>query len=290
MSISSNVLLEGNLGPISLPNLLQLIALEQKTAVLSLNRVEIGQSAELTFRNGELVNARVNHLTGDLAVYRIIAWWNAGTFKLVALDDDVDMAPPDISSRVDYLLLEGMRQMDATQQYRELIPHLTSAVSFTQSALNSFSWDTSDPPEWIPSYVRSLPRSFTMAQLHHACNLDEIRTAHLMRMLLATQAVRVHVDGAGAPESGFAFGASAGRATRYEAFAQLLMEYVGYEDAHTLLDQVLYDLAWADLDAATFSQLLDLCDRLSHALVNHLDRKQLNDVMRRLRARATSLV
>ncbi|MEB3284166.1 MAG: DUF4388 domain-containing protein [Candidatus Sericytochromatia bacterium] len=290
MTISSNVLLEGNLGPISLPNLLQLIALEQKTAVLSLSRVEIGQSAELVFRTGELVNARVNSLVGDLAVYRIIAWWSAGTFKLVSLDNEVDLPPPDINSRVDYLLLEGMRQMDATQQYRELVPYLTSAVSFTQSALNSFNWDTADPPEWIPSYVRGLPRSFTMAQLHHACNLDEIRLAHLMRMLLATQAVRVHGEGGGPSESGYGFGGNGARATRYEAFAQLLMEYVGYETAYGLLDQVLYDLAWTDIDAATFGQLLDLCDRLSHALANHLERRQLNDVMRRLRARATSLV
>ena len=290
MSMSSNVLLEGNLGPISLPNLLQLIALEQKTAVLTLTRVEIGQTAELIFRRGELVNARVNHLIGDMAVYRIIGWWNTGTFKLVSLDEDMEMPIPDVTSRVDYLLLEGMRQMDATQQYRELLPHLTSAVSFTQSALNSFTWDVMDPPEWIPTYVRSLPRSFNMAQLHHSCNLDEIRMAHLMRMLLATQAVRVHVEGSGDPQPGFAFGGGTGRATRYEAFVQLLMEYVGYEDAHTILDTVLYDLAWADLDGATFTQLLDLCDRLSHALMSHLDRKQMNDVMRRLRARATSLV
>lgn len=290
MSIQSNVLLEGNLGHVSLPNLMQLIAMEQKTALLTLARVEIGQSAELVFRNGTLISARVNNLYGDLAMYRIIGWWNAGTFKLVQIEDEFDLPEQNVTSRMDYLLLEGMRQMDATAQYRELVPQLTSAVSFTQAALDSFAWDRSDPPEWIPSFVRALPRSFSMAQLHQACELDEIRLANLMRMLLATHAVRVHTDQASYEDNGYDFGTEKPKSTRHEAFAQLLMEYVGYEAAYGLLDQVIYDLGWDDLESATFGQMLDLCDRLSHGLGQSIERKQVNDAMRRLRARATSLV
>lgn len=290
MSISSNVLLEGNLGHISLPNLMQLIAMEQKTAALTLSRVEIGQSAVLVFRNGTLISATVNNLVGDLAMYRIIGWWNAGTFKLVAVEDEYELPEHNVSSRMDYLLLEGMRQMDATAQYRELVPQLISAVSFTQAALDSFAWDRTEPPEWIPAFVRALPRSFSMAQLHQACDLDEIRLANLMRMLLSTHAVRVHTDAVNYADNGYDFGSDKPKSTRYEAFAQLLMEYVGYEAAYGLLDQVIYDLGWDDLEAATFNQLLDLCDRLSHGLGQNIDRKQVNDAMRRLRARATSLV
>lgn len=291
MTQSPNTLLEGNLGHISLPNLMQLISLEQKSAILTLSRVEIGQSAELCFRNGQLISARVNNLMGDIAMYRIIGWWNAGSFKLMnAADDQYELPEQNIASRMDYLLLEGMRQMDATSQYRELVPELTSAVSFTQAALDSFAWDRSDPPEWIPAFVRALPRSFSMAQLHNACDFDEVRLANLVRMLLSTQAVRIHQD-TGYSTMGYDFGeATAPKSTRHEAFAQLLMEFVGYEQAYGILDQVIYDLGWDDLDSATFGQLLDLCDRLAHALTQFIDRKQVNDAMRRLRARATSLV
>ncbi len=290
MSIQSNVLLEGNLGHVSLPNLMQLIAMEQKTALLTLSRVEIGQSAELVFRNGTLISARVNNIHGDLAMYRIIGWWNAGTFKLVQIEDEYELPEQNVTSRMDYLLLEGMRQMDATSQYRELVPQLTSAVSFTQAALDSFAWDRSEPPEWIPGFVRALPRSFSMAQVHQACDFDEIRLANLMRMLLSTHAVRVHTDQANYEDNGYDFGTEKPRSTRHEAFAQLLMEYVGYEAAYGLLDQVIYDLGWDDLESATFGQMLDLCDRLSHGLGQSIERKQVNDAMRRLRARATSLV
>jgi hypothetical protein len=254
---------------------------------LTLNRVEIGQSAELVFHHGQLISARVNNIEGDYAMYRILGWWNGGTFKLTETPEE-ELPETNISLRMDYLLLEGMRQMDACAQYRELVPHLTSAVSFTQAALDSFAWDRSDPPEWIPLSVRSLPRSFSMAQLHAASDLDEIRLGNLMKMLLSTQAVRVHT-GPIDYESDNPLGEQP-KSTRYEAFAQLLMEYVGYEIAYSMVDQALYDLGWDDLEGVSFTQLLDLCDRLSMALNQHVERRQVNEAVRRLRARATSLL
>ena len=283
---SQNLLLEGNLGSISLPNLVQLLALEQKDCALTLHRVELGQSADMVFRRGELIFARVNGLEGNKAMYRILGWWNAGTFKVIELADE-EMPEPNITARMDYLLLEGMRQMDACAQYRELVPTLTSAVSFTQSALDSFRWDASEPPEWIPHTVRQLPRSFSMAQLHNVSDEDELRLAALMKMLLATQAVRVHTGSSGYDENGFEEGP---KSTRFEAFAQLLMEYVGYEQAYGILDNALYELGWDSLDEATFSNLIDLADRLAMSLMSSVDRKKVNEAQRRLRARATSLV
>ena len=118
--------------------------------------------------------------------------------------------------------------------------------------------------------------------------LDEIRLGNLMKMLLSTQAVRVHtgpVDEWGENPLN-----DAPKSTRYEAFAQLVVEYTGYEAAYALVDQSLYDLGWDDLESVSFTQLLDLCDRLSMALNQHCDRKQVNEAARRLRARATSVL
>lgn len=288
----TNTLLEGNLGAISLANLLQLVALEQKTATLHLNRVEVGQSARLVFHRGELIHAEANMMTAEWAVYRILGWWNSGTFKLMELQEE-ELPEATIGTRMDVLLLEGMRQMDATGPIRELLPSLTSAVSFTSSALESFRWDSAEPAEWIPHELRVLPKSFSMAQLHAALPYDELRLGSLLRMLLGTSAVRVHMDsGNSAMDGGGGFEETSHQAksTRHEAFAQLLMEYVGYEQAYSILDTALYDLAWEDFESVAFTQLLDLCDRLSHALGQHVDRKVLNEAQRRLRARATSLV
>jgi hypothetical protein len=286
---SQNVLLEGNLGAVSLPNLAQLIFLEQKTAALTLNRVELGQTAEMIFRRGELIFAHVNNLVGNEAMYRIVGWWNAGTFKVIELTDE-ELPEPNISARLDYLLLEGMRRMDANADVRSLVPNLTSAVSFTQSALDSFSWDQADPPEWIPHAVRQLPRSFSVSQLHHVSDMDETRMGGLLKMLLSPQAVRVHTPNANYDDDGFSSYEDGPKSTRYEAFAQLLMEYVGYEQAYGMLDATIYELGWEDIDAVTFSQLIDMADRLSMGLMASVDRKKVIEAQRRLRARATSLV
>lgn len=286
---SQNLLLEGNLAAVSLPNLAQLIFLEQKTAALTVHRVELGQSAEMVFRRGELIFAHVNNLVGNEAMYRIVGWWNAGNFKLIELTDE-ELPEPNISARLDYLLLEGMRRMDATADVRSLLPNLTSAVSFTQSALDSFRWDVNEPAEWIPYVIRQLPRSFSIAQLHQACDLDETRMGSLMKMLLSTQAVRVHTGITNYDDDNYGGFDDGPKSTRYEAFAQLLMEYVGYEQAYGMVDSVIYELGWDDIDTATFNQLIDLADRLSMGLGSAVDRKKALEAQRRLRARATSLV
>lgn len=288
---SQNVLLEGNLGSISLPNLAQLIFLEQKTAALTVHRVELGQSAEMVFHRGELVFAHVNNLVGNEAMYRIVGWWNAGNFKLIDLAEE-ELPERNVTARLDYLLLEGMRRMDATADVRSLLPNLTSAVSFTQAALDSFRWDVTEPPEWIPHVIRTLPRSFSMAQLHQASDMDETRMGALMKMLLSTQAVRVHTGTSNTNYDDPNYGSfeEAPKSTRYEAFAQLLMEYVGYEQAYGMVDSVVYELGWDDIDSATFSQLIDLADRLGMGLSQNVDRKKAFEAQRRLRARATSLV
>lgn len=294
---ATQTLLEGNLGSISLANLVQLIGLEQKSARLTLRRVEIGQEAELLFRRGELVDAEVNGMRGNEAVIRIVNWWNAGTFKLVALNP-FEEPEKTVTSRMDFLLLESMRQLDEAGYVREFLPNLTSAASFTQSALDAFRWDVSDPAEWLPHAIRQLPRSFSMAQLLAVMPAPESEISDLLKMLLATQAIRVHppADGGmpGAPEAE-AFSPAPGAPmeapnSRYESFAQLLMEYVGFEQAYGLVDQTLYDLGFEDLDGLTMSQLLDLCDRMSGSLSQHLDRKKQHEAARRLRARATSLL
>lgn len=292
---ATQTLLEGNLGSISLANLVQLIGLEQKSARLTLSRVEIGQSATMLFRRGELLDAEVNGMRGNDAVVRIVNWWNAGTFKLVALGP-FEEPERTVSARMDFLLLESMRQLDEAGYVRELLPALTSAASFTQAALDAFRWDVADPAEWLPHEIRQLPRSFSMAQLLQICPRPESELAGLLKMLLATQAIRVHPPAeSGQPAAAEAFSQAPGAPTeppssRYESFAQLLMEYVGFEQAYGLVDQTLYDLGFEDLDGLTMTQLLDICDRMSGSLSQHLDRKKQHEAARRLRARATSLL
>lgn len=275
------LLLEGNIGLISFPNLVQLIKLEQKTAKIELQRVEIGQSATMYFHNGALTYANVNSLYGEEAMFRIICWWQTGTFHVYQVAPE-NLPAANIKRQVDWILLEGMRRMDECGAFRKMLPQITSCVSFTQKGLDAFRWDGTEPPEWIPHWMRQLPRSFSMAQMFDSSCLGEMETCNCIKALLATQALGIH----GENEQG----AGIEQRTRFDSFALIVMEYVGYEMAHSLVEGACRELGIADLEKIAFGQMLDVSDRLGMAISRMVGFDQGQDAMRKLRARITSLI
>ncbi|MBU6429949.1 MAG: DUF4388 domain-containing protein, partial [Cyanobacteria bacterium REEB65] len=183
-----SILLEGNLSSISFPNLVQLLRMEQKTVKLELSRVEVSQSAEMFFLKGALKCASVNALRGEDAMLRITTWWTSGEFKVLAVEPD-DLPEHNVKQQIDWLLLEAMRRMDEDQAFHKLLPDLTSALSYTQEALDAFQWDRAEPPEWIPHWMRRLPRSFSVAQLFDLSTLGHKETCDSVKALLYTNAV-----------------------------------------------------------------------------------------------------
>lgn len=278
----ATLLLEGNLGLISLPNLVQLIRMERKTGRLELSRVEINQHAVLYFNDGQLIYAAVNLLRGEEAMFRILAWWTAGTFKLTA-EATHDLPAANLGRPVDWLLLEGMRKMDENGALRGHVPEITTALSYTDAGLAAFSWDRADPPEWIPHWLRTLPRTFSLAQVFEVCHLGETDTCQNLAVLLQTGALASHhqVDAqASAPL----------QRTRLDSFALVVMEFVGYEAAYRLVEGVCHELGMTDLESASFGQMVNLADRLSGNLTRQLGEELGNQAMKKLRARITSLL
>lgn len=278
-----NILLEGNLASISFPNLVQLMRMEQKTAKLELTRVEVSQSAEMYFHNGNLKWAQVNALRGEDAMFRIICYWNVGEFKVMAIDES-EIPGTNITRQIDWILLEGMRRMDECHAFKALLPDLTSAVSFTQEALDAFEWDRADPPEWIPHWMRRLPRSFSMAQLFELSSLGHKESCDALKALLYTNASVAHtsegVDPAYQPV----------QKTRFDSFSLIVMEYVGYDVARNLVESAVQEMGVHDMENLTFGQMVDLSDRLGMAISRMVGFDQGQDAMRKLRARITSLL
>ena len=277
-------LLEGNIASISFPNLVQLIKLEQKTAKLELSRVEISQSAEMYFVGGNLKYAAVNSLRGEEAMFRIICWWKAGTFRVLETTRD-EMPEPNITRPIDWILLEGMRRMDECHHFRGIVQDLTSAVSYSQEALDAFQWDHRDPPEWIPHWMRKLPRSFTLAQFFEQSRLGEMETCGALKSLLYSGATIAHSSEAGAD-----LATTPIQRTHFDSFALIVMEFVGYELAHNLVSASCQEMGIADLENVSFGQMVDLSDRLGMAISRMVGFDQGQECMRKLRARITSLL
>lgn len=282
--MSHQTLLEGNIASISFPNLVQLIKLEQKTAKLELSRVEIGQTAEMYFIGGNLKYAAVNHLRGEEAMFRIICWWKVGSFRVMEIAHD-ECPEHNITRPIDWVLLEGMRRMDECHHFKGLVGDLTSAVSYTQDALDAFSWDRQDPPEWIPHWMRKLPRSFTLAQFFDTAQLGEMETCAAIKSLLYTGATVAH-----SAEGGPDLASAPIQRTRFDSFALIVMEYVGYEVANNLVDSACQEMGLMDLEDVTFGQMVDLSDRLGMAISRMVGFDQGQECMRKLRARITSLL
>lgn len=282
--MSHLTLLEGNVASISFPNLVQLIKLEQKTAKLELARVEIGQSAEMYFIGGNLKYAAVNSLRGEEAMFRIICWWKSGIFKVMEIGTD-EIPEHNINRPIDWVLLEGMRRMDECHHFKGIISDLTSAVSYTQDALDAFTWDRLDPPEWIPHWMRKLPRSFTLAQFFEISQLGEMESCAALKSLLYTGATAAHGS-----EGGPDMASDPIQRTRFDSFSLIVMEFVGYEVANNLVDSACQDMGMMDLEDVTFGQMVDLSDRLGMAISRMVGADQGQECMRKLRARITSLL
>ena len=276
------ILLEGNISSISFPNLVQLLRMEQKTVKLELTRVEVSQSAEMYFLKGNLKSATVNSIRGDDAMFRITTWWTTGEFKVIEVPDE-EVPDANVTRQIDFLLIEAMRRMDEDQAFHGLLPDLTSALSFTQEALEAFEWDRSEPPEWIPHWMRRLPRSFSVAQLFDLSELGHQETCNSLKALLYTNGVFAHTgddDPAYKPLE----------RTRFDSFALIVMEFVGYDVARNLVETSVQEMGIVDMENLTFGQMVDLSDRLGMAISRMVGFDQGQDAMRKLRARITSLL
>lgn len=105
--------LQGTLKDISLPSLVQLQCTEQKRAQITLTRKNI--QATLVFEAGELVHAMAGPLSGENAVYELLAW-DEGNFQV---NESITEVPSrNVSTPWQSLVLEGLRRSDEIKAER----------------------------------------------------------------------------------------------------------------------------------------------------------------------------
>ncbi|MBC7543955.1 MAG: DUF4388 domain-containing protein [Candidatus Sericytochromatia bacterium] len=274
------VLLEGNLEHISLFNLLQFVKMEQKTCGMTISIPEISQQCQMFFFQGAIRYAEVNQLRGPDAMYRIIGWWQMGTFT-IRVANDAELPEANIKQPIESILLESARRIDETGGLRQKLPSITATVSFTEDAIVAVkAVDDPEHPDWIPEFLRQLPRSFSVARFFEACPLDDWTACKNLEYLLKTNALTEN-----------AVDATSGQSSAVEAYTMIVMEYVGYAEAHRIVakscEQTNFDQT---TEAHGFMHLLNLVDAIAEFLAVTLDDDQISDATRRLRAKTTSLI
>ena len=106
----------GTLHNISSGMFLQLIEMEQKTCTIRLEEKAGGKKGILFFRDGELLDARINNMQGESAAHKIFSWDAVN----LSIQNGCALKENKIQSDLQPLILEAMRRKD--EEHPEVVP------------------------------------------------------------------------------------------------------------------------------------------------------------------------
>lgn len=114
--------IRGNLNQISVTDLVQVLGVNRKEGVLTLSNSS-GRST-IFMRDGCVINARAGRTDGEKAFYRLLAW-DEGDFWFSPGAVDVEVR---ITTTVDHLIIEGLRQLDEMNAQRASFPRVDACL------------------------------------------------------------------------------------------------------------------------------------------------------------------
>ena len=94
---------------------LQLVEMEEKTCTIRLTDDKSGNQGVLFFKEGELLEARINELKGRDAAYQILAWEEA----TLSIQESCALTENKVQADLQALLLEAMRLKDEIREQTE---------------------------------------------------------------------------------------------------------------------------------------------------------------------------
>ena len=133
--------LQGSLSELSLPDVIQMVSVSGKTGVFSVTRHD--EVGKIYLRDGQIVDAVVNTLRGDNAVYEM-AIWSEGEFSFNP-GEDCETVTIHLSNA--NLMMEAARRLDEWRVLSRKIPSLDLIPFFTSR--DQSDQVTLSPHEWI---------------------------------------------------------------------------------------------------------------------------------------------
>ncbi len=134
--------LQGSLAELSLPDVIQLVAVSGKTGAFHLERGD--ETGVIYLHEGRIVDATVGELVGEHAVYEM-AIWSDGEFVFTPGE-----APPQVSIQKSNanLMMEAARRLDEWRVLSRKIPSLDLVPFFPEREANR-DQVTLSPQEWV---------------------------------------------------------------------------------------------------------------------------------------------
>lgn len=166
--------LEGNLAQIPLTDLLQILSVNRRSGLLTVERD--GEKAEVSLREGRVVDARFGQSVAEKALWRLLTRHD-GQFAFAPGD------PPGedrITRRLDDLLLEGMRQAD---ELGRLLPALPPPRETIELAIGGEEIPVGLHPV-TAQVVAALSTPCRVAELFDRCPASDLEAARALLALL----------------------------------------------------------------------------------------------------------
>jgi DNA-binding response OmpR family regulator len=148
----------GSLSEMSVVDLLQTIDVSRKSGVLTLVSTD-GQAGMISFDSGAVINATVEELVGEDAVYRHLLWRD-GTFDLEFRR--VSLSERTVHRTTQALLMEGMRRLDEWSRLSEQLPSFDAVLEVDPAM---FRERLRDMPDAQNEMVRLIDGKRTVEQI-----------------------------------------------------------------------------------------------------------------------------
>jgi len=152
----------GTLHNVSSGMFLQLMEMEQKTCTIRLEDKSTGQKGILFFREGQLMDARVNDQNGEEAAYKIFAWEQVN----LSIQNGCPLRENRIHNEMQQLILEAARRKDEKDDFEKSQAAQTVTTGPVLEDAQSFE---SDPGNFISSIKKKIE-----CEIGPSCGLEDV--------------------------------------------------------------------------------------------------------------------
>lgn len=172
--------LQGDLSEFSLPDVIQLVDLSQKTGGVHIRGLRGTQEIDgwIYFRDGKIIGATLDNLPPLEAAYAFFTC-TSGPFRFY---EDKVLAKPTISRSNEALIMEGIIRQDAWTQIQEQVPSMQMVPKLVLNPSSSNNEISLEADEW--RVLTMVNGRSSVAQIAQHSGLGDLRTCQIIADLL----------------------------------------------------------------------------------------------------------
>jgi len=172
-------LLSGLVSQLPLSDLLQILALNGKDGMVSLERE--GESGVIVFRRGALIHAACGRVRGVKALYRMLGWTGA-SFRVTPLGETA--FPRTVDQPATSVLMDGLVSLDEWNRWRGMLPGEDVTVEVAEDAGERLGRRRLSPAE--ADVLARADRSATVADILENSPLPDADLAEAVCALISS--------------------------------------------------------------------------------------------------------